>query len=74
MYKRMLVGFDGAAPSRRALLAALVLAAGKAGEVHALTAVQALEIADLEGEVDSALRDADGPLTKAVGWDKREST
>ncbi len=73
MYKRILVGFDGSEPSKRALSAALALAHESAGEVLALTAVRAPEAAELEGEVDDALRDADGPLAKAIAWGKQES-
>lgn len=73
MYKRILVGFDGSEPSKRALSAALALARESNGEVVALTAVRAPEAAELEGEVDDALREADGPLGKAIGWGKQEA-
>ncbi len=52
---------------------ALALARESDGEVLALTAVRAPEAAELEGEVDDALRDADGPLTKAISWGKQEA-
>jgi nucleotide-binding universal stress UspA family protein len=73
MYKRILVGFDGSESSKRALTAALTLAKESNGEVLALTAVRAPEAAELEGEVDEALREADGPLGKAIGWGKQEA-
>lgn len=72
MYKRILVGFDGSESSKRALTAALTLASESGGEVLAVTAVRAPEAAELEGEVDEALREADGPLSKAIGWGKQE--
>lgn len=73
MYKRILVGFDGSDSSKRALKAALTLARESGSEVLALTAVRAPEAAELEGEVDQALHEADGPLTRAVGWGKQEA-
>lgn len=73
MYKRILVGFDGSESSRRALTAALTLASESGGQVLALTAVRAPEAAELEGEVDEALREADGPLGKAIGWGRQEA-
>lgn len=73
MYKRILVGFDGSEPAKRALSAALTLAKESNGEVLAVTAVRAPEAAELEGEVDDALREADGPLGKAIGWGKQEA-
>jgi nucleotide-binding universal stress UspA family protein len=73
MYKRILVGFDGSEPSKRALAAALALARESGGEVLALTAVRAPEAAELEGEVDEALREADGPLAKSMTWGKQQA-
>lgn len=73
MFKRILVGFDASDSSKRALSAALTLASESGGEVLAVTAVRAPEAAELEGEVDEALREADGPLGKAIGWGKQEA-
>ncbi len=39
----------------------------------ALTVVRAPEAAELEGEVDAALREANGPLSKAIGWGKQQA-
>lgn len=73
MYKRILVGFDGSESSKRALTAALTLASESGGQVLALTAVPAPQAAELEGEVDQALREADGPLAQAIAWGKQEA-
>lgn len=73
MFKHILVGFDGSPSSRRALQAALRLAAEGGGELLALTVVRAPQAAELEGEVDAALRETDGPLAKAVSWGKQQA-
>ena len=39
----------------------------------ALTVVPAPTAAELEGEVDAALRETNGPLAKAVGWGKQQA-
>jgi nucleotide-binding universal stress UspA family protein len=73
MFKRILVGFDGSESSRRAFVTAIGLASESGSEVHALTVVRAPEAAELEGEVDAALRESDGPLGKAIGWGKQQA-
>ena len=73
MFKRILVGFDGSESSRRALSAALELAASLGSEVLALTVVRTPEFAELEGEVDAALAEAKGPLAEAVRWAKQQA-
>jgi len=73
MFKHILVGFDGSDSAKRAFDKALELAAERGADVHALTVVRAPEAAELEGEVDAALRDSDGPLAKAIGWGKERA-
>jgi nucleotide-binding universal stress UspA family protein len=73
MFKHILVGFDGSDSSKRAFEKAVVLAHEGGGEVLALTVVRAPEAAELEGEVDESLREADGPLGKAIGWAKQRA-
>lgn len=73
MFKHILVGFDGSEPSKRAFDAALDLAAESGAELLAITVVRAPEAAELEGEVDEALHEIDGPLAKAVGWGKQKA-
>jgi len=73
MYKHLLVGFDGSESSKRAFQAGVHLAADSGGDVVALTVVPAPKAAELEGEVDAALRETNGPLAKAVGWGKQQA-
>jgi nucleotide-binding universal stress UspA family protein len=74
MFKRILVGFDGSEASRRALKAALELATSLGTEhILALTVVQAPEFPELEGEVDTALAEAKGPLAEAMRWAKQQA-
>ena len=73
MFKQILVGFDGSESSKHAFQAALHLAAESGGRVLALTVVRAPEAAELEGEVDAALRETNGILTKAIGWAKQQA-
>ncbi len=73
MFKQIMVGFDGSESSKRAFQAALHLASESGGTVLALTVVRAPEAAELEGEVDAALRETNGLLAKAVGWAKQQA-
>jgi len=73
MFKHVLVGFDGSASSKRALQAGLHLAAESGGDVLALTVIRAPKAAELEGEVDAALRETNGLLAKAVSWGKQQA-
>ena len=73
MFKKILVGFDGSESCKRAFQAALHLASESGGTVLALTVVRAPEAAELEGEVDAALRETNGPLAKAIGWGKQQA-
>ncbi|MGE0479954.1 MAG: universal stress protein [Phycisphaerae bacterium] len=66
-----MVGFGGSESSKRALKAAFTLAKQSDGEVLALTAERAPEPAELE--VGETLREADGPLGKAIGRCKQET-
>ncbi|MCS7058482.1 MAG: universal stress protein [Meiothermus sp.] len=68
MFRRIVVGFDGSEPSRKALLAALELARAFQGEVHALAVVRPPEFTELEGEVEEALNQAQGALSEAFRW------
>ncbi len=73
MFKQILVGFDGSESAKRAFQAALHLASESGGSVLALTVVRAPEAAELEGEVDAALRETNGMLAKAIGWAKQQA-
>jgi nucleotide-binding universal stress UspA family protein len=72
MFKHILVGFDGSESSKRALKKALEIAAEANADVLALTVVRAPEASELEGEVDEALREANGPLADAIRWGKEQ--
>lgn len=73
MFKQILVGFDGSESSKRAFQAALHLASESGGSLLMLTVVRAPEAAELEGEVDAALRETNGMLAKAIGWAKQQA-
>lgn len=73
MFKQILAGFDGSESSKRAFQAALHLAAESSGAVVVLTVARAPEAAELEGEVDAALRETNGALAKAIGWAKQQA-
>jgi nucleotide-binding universal stress UspA family protein len=74
VFRRILVGFDGSPQSRKAMTTALELAQRLRGEVAALIVVRPPEFAELEGEVQAALKEADGPLAEAVAWAKAEAS
>ncbi len=74
MFDRILVGFDGSPQSRKALATALELASRLHGHIEALVVVRPPEFAELEGEVQAALREADGHLAEAIRWAKAEAT
>jgi nucleotide-binding universal stress UspA family protein len=73
VFRRILVGFDGSPQSRKALTTALTLAQRLKSEVEALIVVRPPEFAELEGEIQAAMKEADGPLTEAVAWAKAEA-
>lgn len=73
MFKRILVGFDASESSKRAFKTALGLAANGQAEILALTVVRAPRASELEGEVDAALRETNGPLGKVVKWAKQQA-
>ncbi|RIH89703.1 universal stress protein [Calidithermus roseus] len=68
MFRRIVVGFDGSESSRKALLEALELARAFQGEVHAVAVVRPPEFAELEGEVEGALNQAQAALSEAFSW------
>lgn len=72
MFRRILVGFDGSPQSRKALTTALELAEAFKGEVEALIVVRPPEFAELEGEVQAAMQEANGPLGESIRWAKAE--
>lgn len=65
MFRKILVGYDGSEPARKALVTALELARAFRGEVAALAVVRPPEFAELEGEIENALEEAAGPLAEA---------
>jgi nucleotide-binding universal stress UspA family protein len=73
VFRRILVGFDGSPQSRKALTVALELARAVKGEVEALVVIRPPEFAELEGEVQAAVAEADGPLSEAIRWAKGEA-
>jgi nucleotide-binding universal stress UspA family protein len=73
VFRRILVGFDGSPQSRKALTTALTLAQRLKSEVEALIVVRPPEFAELEGEIQAAMKETDGPLTEAVAWAKAEA-
>lgn len=68
MFRRILVGYDGSEPARKALSTAIELAQALGGEVSALAVVRPPEFAELEGEIENALEEAQGPLAEAFRW------
>lgn len=68
MFRKILVGYDGSEPARKALVTAIELARAFKGEVVALAVVRPPEFAELEGEVENALEEAQGPLAEAFRW------
>lgn len=73
MFRRILVGFDGSPQSRKALMIALELARVARSEVEALVVIRPPEFAELEGEVQAAMAEANGPLGEAIRWAKGEA-
>ncbi len=73
MFSRILVGYDGSPQARKALTTALELASRLQGEVEALVLIRAPEFAELEGEVQAALKEANGPLAEAIRWANAEA-
>lgn len=65
MFKRILVGFDGSKPSRKALQVALELAEVFRGEVTLLTIVRPPEFAELEQEIEGVLEEEKSLLVQA---------
>ncbi len=73
MFRRVLVGYDGSHPARRALQVALDLAQRYQAAVIALAVVRPPEFAELEAEVDAALVEARGPLAEAFRWAREQA-
>ncbi|MDR5709861.1 MAG: universal stress protein [Armatimonadota bacterium] len=73
MFRRVLVGYDGSDPARRALQAALDLAQRYGAAVTALAVARPPEFAELEAEVDAALMEARGPLAEAFRWAREQA-
>lgn len=73
MFKRILVGFDGSESAQRALSSALDLAVEMGSEVLAITVVPPPEFSELEGEVDAAVAEANGPLAQRIRWAKKQA-
>jgi nucleotide-binding universal stress UspA family protein len=73
VFRRILVGFDGSPQSRKALTTALELARAIESTVDALIVVRPPEFAELEGEVQAAMAEANGPLAESIKWAKAEA-
>ncbi|WP_298629015.1 universal stress protein [uncultured Thermus sp.] len=73
MFRRILVGYDGSEPAKKALLAALELARAFRGEVLALAVVRPPEFAELGVEVEGVLEEAKGPLAEAFRFAQSEA-
>lgn len=76
MFSRILVGFDGSTQSRKALTTALELGRHLKSEIQALIVVRPPEFAELEGEVQAAMDDANRPggaLADSIKWAKAEA-
>jgi nucleotide-binding universal stress UspA family protein len=78
MYSRILVGYDGSAPGKKAFDTALNLAARDGAELHVLSVVRTLDVADdveTEAMIENSLkyhREMMEPLVREVR-DKRVS-
>lgn len=69
MFAKILVGYDGSEPSRKALQIALDLADRDASPVLAVAVVRPPEFAELKGEVQDVIeREVKGPLADAFRW------
>ncbi|WP_026234627.1 universal stress protein [Calidithermus timidus] len=68
MFRKILVGYDGSESARKALTTALELAGALGSEVSALAVVRPPEFAELEGEIEDTLEEAQGPLAEAFRW------
>lgn len=73
MFRRILVGYDGSEPAKKALIAALELAQAFRGEVLALAVVRPPEFAELGIELEGVLEEAKGPLAEAFRFAQREA-
>ncbi|TFU17737.1 universal stress protein [Thermus tengchongensis] len=73
MFRRILVGYDGSEPAKKALVAALEVAKAFRGEVLALAVVRPPEFAELGVELEGVLEEAKGPLAEAFRFAHREA-
>ena len=73
MFDRILVGFDGSAQSRKALSAALELSSRVKAQIEAAIVIHPPDFAELEAEVQVAVKEANGALKEAIEWAHREA-
>lgn len=73
MFRRILVGYDGSDPARKALQVALDLTGRYNAELMAVAVLQPPEFAEMEAEVNAALVEARGPLAGAFRWAREQA-
>lgn len=73
MFRRILVGYDGSDPARKALQVALDPTRRYNAELMTVAVLQPPEFAEMEAEVNTALVEARGPLAGAFRWAREQA-